>query len=352
MHVGCTKKGTSDLAGVADGYGAAGVYLVVADSPFVTVVVDLWAYFWGGVVDGGEDLALRALLRQCGNTVYNRARNTVKASSALVGTKWCRVPEPAACEFCLLVASRGAVYASQTTALNTKETKNRYHANCRCGAEEVFDDDDMPAPTKRLVDVSEWVGTSKDDWRKAKSDPEFVRHIWQTYIRDDPTRQARLGPSRLPAGFEVKYPKPADLPEGSKLPGVTLRDLEIAIVGGTDHRGKPIGGHDYGTGIPGKTEFPPAWNSDDIIHATFLTLENPQWFDIWGQQRVCRREVNGVIMHIAYYPQSDGELKMAHIYPLNGEDVYENPGKNRPGGPVPFDANALIEPPRHHRKLE
>lgn len=45
--------------------------------------------------------------------------------------RWRRVPEPGACDFCLMLATRGAVYASQSTA----GKDNDYHAHCHCDQE-------------------------------------------------------------------------------------------------------------------------------------------------------------------------------------------------------------------------
>lgn len=44
---------------------------------------------------------------------------------------WRRVPEAGACDFCLMLATRGAVYASDRTAGASK----RYHRHCSCHAE-------------------------------------------------------------------------------------------------------------------------------------------------------------------------------------------------------------------------
>lgn len=48
---------------------------------------------------------------------------------------WVRVTEAGACDFCEMLASRGAVYTSDTTALGALD----YHNNCNCYAEEVVD---------------------------------------------------------------------------------------------------------------------------------------------------------------------------------------------------------------------
>jgi hypothetical protein len=48
-------------------------------------------------------------------------------------TRYRRVPEARACRFCLMLASRGAVYLTETTA----GAGRKFHANCRCRIEAV-----------------------------------------------------------------------------------------------------------------------------------------------------------------------------------------------------------------------
>ena len=50
--------------------------------------------------------------------------------------QWRRVPLPGACDFCLMLATRGAVYADKRTALYATDG-SRYHAFCRCRAQLV-----------------------------------------------------------------------------------------------------------------------------------------------------------------------------------------------------------------------
>lgn len=51
---------------------------------------------------------------------------------------WARITEPGACAFCLMLATRGAVYKSKTADFRT-------HTNCRCHAEPVFGVYEPPA---------------------------------------------------------------------------------------------------------------------------------------------------------------------------------------------------------------
>lgn len=59
------------------------------------------------------------------STVIDTAKSDPKARG------WARVPEPGACYFCALLATRGAVYKKETVGF-------RSHDHCRCHAEPVF----------------------------------------------------------------------------------------------------------------------------------------------------------------------------------------------------------------------
>ena len=51
---------------------------------------------------------------------------------------WRRVPLPGACDFCIILATRGAVYGSKKRALLRKDG-SRYHSHCRCRSQLVTD---------------------------------------------------------------------------------------------------------------------------------------------------------------------------------------------------------------------
>ena len=54
-------------------------------------------------------------------------RETVMQSAHRDNAAYARIPEPGACDFCIMLASRGFVY-SKDTAGDTK----KFHGNCRC----------------------------------------------------------------------------------------------------------------------------------------------------------------------------------------------------------------------------
>lgn len=62
------------------------------------------------------------------------------------GTAFARVPEPGACSFCLMLASRGAVYTRRSVG-----SVNRFHDNCRClGIECRRDGSNLPRINRDL----------------------------------------------------------------------------------------------------------------------------------------------------------------------------------------------------------
>lgn len=68
---------------------------------------------------------------------------------------WVRVAEPGACAFCRMLSSRGAVYRTDGSALVTRNGQ-RYHARCRCYAQEVVD--------RQVADAIKREG--EDAWRQ------------------------------------------------------------------------------------------------------------------------------------------------------------------------------------------
>lgn len=71
-------------------------------------------------------------------------RDTLRLSAAASGAGWARVPRGAkTCAFCLMLASRGAVYESERTARYAQDG-DRYHDLCNCQPTPVWSPDDYP----------------------------------------------------------------------------------------------------------------------------------------------------------------------------------------------------------------
>jgi hypothetical protein len=84
----------------------------------------------------GDSATLTAFLAMMTNEyALQPGRETVMQAAHKDNAAYARVPEPGACKFCLMLASRGFVY-SETTAGKTK----KFHGKCRCNAVPVWDE--------------------------------------------------------------------------------------------------------------------------------------------------------------------------------------------------------------------
>lgn len=137
--------------------------------------------------DGDAPRLARVLAGPLGRLVQQSARFTVSESTRAAGTRWARLPGPKACWFCLMLASRGAVYLSRESASlvssrsatqpqafsrnrNTTSghmfTRGRaegqsFHDNCSCTVIESHTDADMPPTIQELHE--EWYEVTWDD---------------------------------------------------------------------------------------------------------------------------------------------------------------------------------------------
>jgi hypothetical protein len=84
----------------------------------------------------GDSAALTGFLSLMANEyALQPGRDTVMEAAHADKAAYARVPEPGACKFCLMLASRGFVY-SKATAGGAK----KFHGKCRCNAMPVWDE--------------------------------------------------------------------------------------------------------------------------------------------------------------------------------------------------------------------
>lgn len=85
---------------------------------------------------------------------------TVRADDRALG--WARITGPDPCEFCALLASRGAIYASQEVALGAgmgdrvrgdRTDGMAYHDHCQCASEPSYGDWTPPPSTERWDEI-------------------------------------------------------------------------------------------------------------------------------------------------------------------------------------------------------
>lgn len=84
----------------------------------------------------GDSATLTAFLGMMANEyALQPGRDTVMQAAHKDNAAYARVPEPGACKFCLMLASRGFMY-SKSTAGDTK----KFHGKCRCNVLPVWDE--------------------------------------------------------------------------------------------------------------------------------------------------------------------------------------------------------------------
>ena len=84
----------------------------------------------------GDSSTLTAFLSMMANEyALQPGRDTVMQAAHKDKAAYARVPEPNACKFCLMLASRGFVYSKDTVGDSKK-----FHGKCRCNAMPVWDE--------------------------------------------------------------------------------------------------------------------------------------------------------------------------------------------------------------------
>ncbi|MCG7439539.1 hypothetical protein [Corynebacterium freneyi] len=104
--------------------------------------------------------AKRRLSGVLNRLVAQPAHETVSEAALAAGNGFARVPEPGACDFCLMLASRGAAYTRESVGRSKK-----FHDNCRCLGIEVTRPSDLPRINRELGEL----------WRQA-GDEEAFKH--------------------------------------------------------------------------------------------------------------------------------------------------------------------------------
>jgi len=91
----------------------------------------------GGPLWAGDSATLTAFLSMMANEyALQPGRDTVMQAARKDNAAFARVPEPGACKFCLMLASRGFDYGSEASAGKAK----KFHGHCRCNVIPVWDE--------------------------------------------------------------------------------------------------------------------------------------------------------------------------------------------------------------------
>ena len=98
------------------------------------------------------------------------------------------------------------------------------------------------------------------------------------------------------------------------------------------------GGHRFGLGREGKTEFPEEWDLTMVENAIRLTLNSPQAVREHSSLIFCDRVVGLVLLRVRLNLNRK-EIFIHSAYPLCGEGVYRNVSGLRQ--PLPLDFSRL-----------
>lgn len=111
-----------------------------------------------GPLWSGDAAALSSFLGLMTNEyALQPGRDTIMEAARKDNAAYARVPEPGACKFCLMLASRGFVYSKFTVG----DTK-KFHGKCRCNPMPVWDE------TRARVEYGYDPDTLYDLYRKAR----------------------------------------------------------------------------------------------------------------------------------------------------------------------------------------
>lgn len=105
--------------------------------------------------------------------VADVSRHTVISNALLEDVQWARAAAPGACAFCRMLATRGAVYASKTTALKS-------HDHCACMAYPVRDGEWSPPSY-----VKQWKQEYKDARDAVGGTSPSMKEILSVMRRND-----------------------------------------------------------------------------------------------------------------------------------------------------------------------
>lgn len=117
--------------------GLTGRYRVEAPPLSVTAerVQSKVRYLAGDLWGSNPEAMLGGLLLAVDKYVKQPGRDVIAYNAGREGVRWARVPTGAkTCSWCLILASRDAVYTSRKAALENHRTGSRYHGACDCQA--------------------------------------------------------------------------------------------------------------------------------------------------------------------------------------------------------------------------
>lgn len=288
-----------------------------------------WHMSMGQTQQDAYEAARRLFLGAFHEAVLAGGRGTVqewaRKDPRAIGYR--RVADGNPCTFCAMLVSRGPVYTSERKALSQRGG-GAYHPHCGCTVEVVYGDWRPNGQECRFVD---------DYYRAAESLPKGEPRTYDRILpimrrqgayRDSPssTGTSQAMQRRAENGWMRKI---RSLDGGSRpMPGSWPGNTAPLSRQSQDHilHGDPVhkkGGHQYGSGINGKTEFPKEWDGQRIIAGIGRVMADPDWAKKGETSRSLWRfgkTVDGVQIEVRAY-RRDGRFFIDHAYPAGGKGV-------------------------------
>ncbi|MCT6900145.1 MAG: EndoU domain-containing protein [Bifidobacterium sp.] len=288
-----------------------------------------WHLSMGQTQQDAYEAARRLFLGAFHEAVLAGGRGTVqewaRKDPRAIGYR--RVADGNPCTFCAMLVGRGPVYTSERKALSQRGG-GAYHPHCGCTVEVVYGDWKPNGQERRFVD---------DYYRAAESLPKGEPRTYDRILpimrrqgayRDSPssTGTSQAMQRRAENGWMRKI---RSLDGGSRpMPGSWPGNTAPLSRQSQDHilHGDPVhkkGGHQYGSGINGKTEFPKDWDGQRIITEIGRVMADPDWAKKGETSRSLWRfgkTVDGVQIEVRAY-RRDGRFFIDHAYPAGGKGV-------------------------------
>ncbi|MBV7302926.1 EndoU domain-containing protein [Corynebacterium sp. TAE3-ERU2] len=295
--------------------------------------------------------------------VLQPARKTIQSNIA-DGMMFARVPEPGACDFCLMLASRGAVYSADTAGMTEA---SRFHDHCRCIAMEVGPSAPLPrvnqeleAAWKKAMDRTPegHDATHGDGYRLWKNYLDRRSLVLQSQVRFPPIPgvkipkyrgkteiKGRIDNTKGPDGV-VKLP----LPSLHQMPGHVLYGWTTSAPWGKKIRTGDGRANHHPPGVyklddsfghravskVAKSKFPDSWSNQKIANAVRDVLESDEEAHVTeykmnldpnssGNKLVPvkdysvskKKEIDGVEIKVKYCVV-DGVAVQPYAYPVKG----------------------------------
>lgn len=264
----------------------------------------LWHIAQGQTQQAAWQAARSLFLGVFHEMVLTGGRQTIKqwakADPRCVG--WRRVSDGDPCAFCAMLVTRGPAYTSEAKASLSARTGDKYHPHCGCTVEPVYGD---WTPTKR---EQQWIDQY---FATAESLPEGTPRTARTIL----PRLRRDGLFRDSTTRRSGWPKDVTPPD--------KKVIDHILHGEGDGK---RGGHMYGSGVPGKTEFPRGWDGARIIRAVQQVMREPDWEAIPPDSRALHRFgrlIDGVQIEVGAYLKEQ-KYAINRAYPQGGEGVFRN----------------------------